>query len=61
LLEPQRIGGLHWSASKTAEPEDDAGRLRKDPNGKPLAFRDTMIGNIRSLVDVAPRLTIFGN
>ena len=30
-------------------------------NGKPLVFRDTMIANIRNLVDVVPRLNIFGD
>ena len=36
-------------------------RLRDDPDGKPLVFRDTMIGNIRELVDIVPRLNIFGD
>ena len=36
-------------------------RLREDPEGKPLVFRDSMIGNIRELVDVIPRLNIFGD
>ena len=36
-------------------------RLREDENGKPLQFRDTMIENLRDLVDVAPRLNIFGD
>ena len=36
-------------------------RLQEDDNGKPLVFRDTMIGNIRDLVDVVPRLNIFGD
>ena len=36
-------------------------RLREDPDGKPLVFRDSMISNIRDLVDVTPRLNIFGD
>lgn len=36
-------------------------RLREDENGKPLVFRDSMISNIRDLVDVVPRLNIFGD
>ncbi len=36
-------------------------RLREDDRGKPLQFRDTMIENLRDLVDVAPRLNIFGD
>ena len=36
-------------------------RLREDDDGKPLVFRDTMISNIRNLVDVVPRLNIFGD
>ena len=36
-------------------------RLREDDNGKPLVFRDSMIENIRELVDVVPRLNIFGD
>ena len=36
-------------------------RLSEDDNGKPLVFRDTMISNIRDLVDVVPRLNIFGD
>ncbi len=36
-------------------------RLNEDDNGKPLIFRDTMISNVRDLVDVVPRLNIFGD
>ena len=36
-------------------------RLQEDENGKPLVFRDSMISNIRDLVDVVPRLNIFGD
>ena len=31
-------------------------RLQEDDNGKPLVFRNSMIENIRDLVDVVPRL-----
>ena len=33
----------------------------EDDDGKPLVFRDSMISNIRDLVDVVPRLNIFGD
>ena len=36
-------------------------RLQEDDNGKPLVFRDSMISNIRDLVDIVPRLNIFGD
>ena len=36
-------------------------RLQEDGEGKPLVFRDSMIENIRGLVDVVPRLNIFGD
>ena len=36
-------------------------RLQDDGNGKPLVFRNSMIENIRELVDVVPRLNIFGD
>ena len=36
-------------------------RLADDDDGKPLVFRDSMIENIRELVDVVPRLNIFGD
>ena len=36
-------------------------RLSDDDDGKPLVFRDSMIENIRELVDVVPRLNIFGD
>ena len=35
--------------------------MRDDPEGKPLVFRNSMISNIRDLVDVVPRLNIFGD
>ena len=36
-------------------------RLGEDDNGKPLVFRNSLIENIRDLVDVVPRLNIFGD
>ena len=36
-------------------------RLQDDESGKPLVFRNSMIENIRDLVDVVPRLNIFGD
>ena len=35
--------------------------ITEDGEGKPLVFRDTMISNVRDLVDVVPRLNIFGD
>ena len=36
-------------------------RLRDGEDGKPLVFRNTMIEHLRALVDVAPRLNLFGD
>ena len=36
-------------------------RLDVDTEGKPLVFRNSLIGNIRDLVDIVPRLNIFGD
>ncbi len=36
-------------------------RLDTDSEGKPLVFRNSLIGNIRDLVDIVPRLNIFGD
>ena len=36
-------------------------RLQEGEDGKPLVFRNSMIENIRDLVDVVPRLNIFGD
>ena len=51
------VGDLYRRFGEAIERVCD--RLREDVNGKPLVFRDTMISNIRELVDVAPRLNIF--
>ena len=36
-------------------------RLDIDAESKPLIFRNSLIGNIRDLVDIVPRLNIFGD
>ena len=36
-------------------------RLQEDEDGKPLVFRNSMIENIRDLVDAVPRLNIFAD
>ena len=36
-------------------------RLRDGDDGKPLVFRNSMIEHLRALVDVAPRLNLFGD
>ena len=34
-------------------------RLTEDENGKPKVFRDSLIENLRELVDIVPRLNVF--
>ena len=53
------VGDLYRRFGKAVERVSE--RLREDDEGKPLVFRDTMISNIRDLVDVVPRLNIFGD
>ena len=36
-------------------------RLTEDENGKPKVFRDSLIENLRELVDTVPRLNLFGD
>ncbi len=36
-------------------------RLSEDQNGKPKVFRDSLIENLRELVDIVPRLNLFGD
>jgi len=36
-------------------------RLSEDENGKPRVFRDSLIENLRELVDIVPRLNLFGD
>ena len=53
------VGDLYRRLGEAVERVSD--RLQEDDNGKPLVFRDSMIENIRGLVDVVPRLNIFGD
>ena len=53
------VGDLYRRLAEAVERISE--RLDEDENGKPLVFRDTMISNIRDLVDVVPRLNIFGD
>ncbi|MDE0488594.1 MAG: hypothetical protein OXI07_05305, partial [Gammaproteobacteria bacterium] len=53
------VGDLYRRLGESVERVAD--RLREDGDGKPLVFRNTMIENIRDLVDVVPRLNIFGD
>ncbi len=51
------LGDLYRRLGKAVERVGE--RLREDENGKPLTFRDSMIENVRDLVDVVPRLNVF--
>ena len=53
------VGDLYRRLGEAVERVSD--RLQEDQQGKPLVFRDSMIENIRGLVDVVPRLNIFGD
>ena len=53
------VGDLYRRLAEAVERVSD--RLTEDGDGKPLVFRDTMISNVRDLVDVVPRLNIFGD
>ena len=53
------VGDLYRRLTEAVERVSE--RLKEDGDGKPLVFRDTMISNIRDLVDVVPRLNIFGD
>ena len=53
------VGDLYRRFGEAVERVSE--RLNEDDDGKPLVFRDTMISNIRDLVDVVPRLNIFGD
>ena len=53
------VGDLYRCPAEAVERVSE--RLEEDENGKPLVFRDTMISNIRDLVDMVPRLNIFGD
>ena len=53
------VGDLYRRLGEAVERVSD--RLQEDENGKPLVFRNSMIENIRDLVDVVPRLNIFAD
>ena len=53
------MGDLYRRLGEAVERVSD--RLQEDENGKPLVFRNSMIENIRDLVDVVPRLNIFAD
>ena len=53
------VGDLYRRLGEAVERVSE--RLQEDQQGKPLVFRDSMIENIRGLVDVVPRLNIFGD
>ena len=53
------VGDLYRRLGEAVERVSD--RLQEDDDGKPLVFRDSMISNVRDLVDVVPRLNIFGD
>ncbi len=53
------VGDLYRRLAEAVERVSE--RLNEDGDGKPLVFRDTMVSNIRDLVDVVPRLNIFGD
>ena len=53
------VGDLYRRLGEAVERVSE--RLQEDPEGKPLVFRNSMISNIRDLVDVVPRLNIFGD
>ena len=53
------VGDLYRRFGEAVERVSE--RLQEDDNGKPLVFRDSMISNIRDLVDIVPRLNIFGD
>ena len=53
------VGDLYRRLGEAVERVSE--RLQEDDQDKPLVFRDTMIQNVRDLVDVVPRLNIFGD
>ena len=53
------VGDLYRRLGEAVERVSE--RLREDESGKPLVFRNSLIGNIRDLVEVVPRLNIFGD
>ena len=55
----EAVGDLYRRLGEAVERVSE--RLQEGDDGKPLVFRNSMIGNIRDLVDVVPRLNIFGD
>ena len=53
------VGDLYRRLGEAVERVSE--RLQEGEDGKPQVFRDSMISNIRDLVDVVPRLNIFGD
>ena len=53
------VGDLYRRLGEAVSRVSD--RLQEGDDGKPLVFRNSMIENIRELVDVVPRLNIFGD
>ena len=53
------VGDLYRRLGQAVERVSE--RLQTGDDGKPLVFRNSMIENIRELVDVVPRLNIFGD
>ena len=53
------VGDLYRRLGEAVERVSE--RLQEDESGKPLVFRNSMIENIRDLVDVVPRLNIFAD
>ena len=55
----EAVGDLYRRLGEAVERVSE--RLQEGEDGKPLIFRNSMIENIRDLVDVVPRLNIFGD
>ena len=53
------VGDLYRRLGEAVERVSE--RLQEGEDGKPFVFRNSMIENIRDLVDVVPRLNIFGD
>ena len=53
----QAVTDLYHRLAESVEHVSE--RLTTDDQGKPLIFRNSMIDNIRDLVDIVPRLNIF--
>ena len=53
------LGDLYRRLGRAVERVGE--RLRDGDDGKPLVFRNSMIEHLRALVDVAPRLNLFGD